>query len=87
MKVIYSSPPRIVSGRRRAVGPERRRPHIEHEHPYKAIIDTAQKRGCDAIQMARRTDGAGYQPFCSAAKRSRCLHTALSLSLFAVART
>ena len=26
--------------------------HIEHEHPYKAIIDTAQKRGCDAIQMA-----------------------------------
>jgi nucleotide-binding universal stress UspA family protein len=26
--------------------------HIEHEHPYKAIIDTAQDRGCDAIQMA-----------------------------------
>ena len=26
--------------------------HIEHEHPYKAIIDTAQKQGCDAIQMA-----------------------------------
>ena len=26
--------------------------HIEHEHPYKAIIDTAQNRGCDAIQMA-----------------------------------
>jgi nucleotide-binding universal stress UspA family protein len=24
----------------------------EHEHPYKAIIDTAQTRGCDAIQMA-----------------------------------
>jgi len=34
--------------------------HIEHEHPYKAIIDTAQKQGCDAIQMAshgRRTAG------------------------------
>ena len=26
--------------------------HAEHEHPYKAIIDTAQNRGCDAIQMA-----------------------------------
>ena len=26
--------------------------HIEHEHPYKAIINTAQKQGCDAIQMA-----------------------------------
>jgi nucleotide-binding universal stress UspA family protein len=26
--------------------------HIEHEHPYKAIIETAQDRGCDAIQMA-----------------------------------
>jgi nucleotide-binding universal stress UspA family protein len=26
--------------------------HVEHEHPYKAIIDTAQNRGCDAIQMA-----------------------------------
>ena len=26
--------------------------YIEHEHPYKAIIDTAQKQGCDAIQMA-----------------------------------
>jgi nucleotide-binding universal stress UspA family protein len=26
--------------------------HTEHEHPYKAIIDTAQDRGCDAIQMA-----------------------------------
>lgn len=26
--------------------------NIEHEHPYKAIIDTAQHRGCDAIQMA-----------------------------------
>jgi len=26
--------------------------HVEHEHPYRAIIDTAQSRGCDAIQMA-----------------------------------
>jgi nucleotide-binding universal stress UspA family protein len=25
---------------------------VEHEHPYKAIIDTAQNRGCDVIQMA-----------------------------------
>ena len=26
--------------------------HIEHEQPYQAIIETAQNRGCDAIQMA-----------------------------------
>jgi nucleotide-binding universal stress UspA family protein len=26
--------------------------HVEHEQPYQAIIDTAQNRGCDAIQMA-----------------------------------
>jgi nucleotide-binding universal stress UspA family protein len=25
---------------------------LEHEHPYQAIIDTAQARGCDAIVMA-----------------------------------
>ena len=26
--------------------------HVEHEHPYQAIIDTAHKRGCDLIVMA-----------------------------------
>ena len=26
--------------------------HVEHEHPYQAIIETAQNRGCDAILMA-----------------------------------
>ena len=26
--------------------------HVEHEHPYQAIIDTANKRGCDLIVMA-----------------------------------
>ena len=26
--------------------------HVEHEHPYEAIIDTARKTGCDAILMA-----------------------------------
>src|SRR5262249_17449147 len=25
---------------------------VEHEHPYETIIDTASKRGCDAIVMA-----------------------------------
>jgi nucleotide-binding universal stress UspA family protein len=25
---------------------------VEHEQPYKAIIDTAEKKGCDAIVMA-----------------------------------
>jgi len=26
--------------------------HVEHEHPYQAIIEAAQNRGCDIIQMA-----------------------------------
>ena len=26
--------------------------HLEHDQPYQAIIDTAQNRACDAIQMA-----------------------------------
>jgi nucleotide-binding universal stress UspA family protein len=26
--------------------------HVEHEHPYQAIIETAENRGCDAIHMA-----------------------------------
>jgi nucleotide-binding universal stress UspA family protein len=26
--------------------------HVEHEHPYQAIIDTAASRGCDLIGMA-----------------------------------
>ncbi len=26
--------------------------HVQHEHPYQAIIDTANSRGCDLIVMA-----------------------------------
>jgi nucleotide-binding universal stress UspA family protein len=26
--------------------------HVEHEHPYEAIIDTARSKGCDLILMA-----------------------------------
>src|SRR5438874_13494646 len=26
--------------------------HVEHEHPYQAIIDTANSLGCDLIEMA-----------------------------------
>ena len=26
--------------------------HVEHEHPYEAIIDTAAAKGCDLIAMA-----------------------------------
>ena len=26
--------------------------HIEHEHPYRAIIDAAESKGCDLILMA-----------------------------------
>jgi nucleotide-binding universal stress UspA family protein len=26
--------------------------HVEHEHPYRAIIDTAESKGCELIVMA-----------------------------------
>ncbi len=26
--------------------------HVEHEHPYQAVIDTAKSKGCDLIVMA-----------------------------------
>ena len=26
--------------------------HVDHEHPYRAIIDTAESKGCDLIVMA-----------------------------------
>jgi nucleotide-binding universal stress UspA family protein len=26
--------------------------HVEHEHPYRAIIDAAKNSGCDLIAMA-----------------------------------
>ena len=26
--------------------------NVEHEHPYKAIVDTAESKGCDLIVMA-----------------------------------
>ena len=31
--------------------------HAEHQHPYQAIIDTAQNRGCEAILMASHGRG------------------------------
>jgi nucleotide-binding universal stress UspA family protein len=36
----------------RAVGVACDTVHVEHEHPYQAIIDTAGSRGCDLIVMA-----------------------------------
>jgi len=31
--------------------------HVEHEHPYQAIIDTAKGKGCDLIMMASHGRG------------------------------
>jgi nucleotide-binding universal stress UspA family protein len=31
--------------------------HVEHDHPYRAIIDTAKGRGCDLIVMASHGRG------------------------------
>jgi nucleotide-binding universal stress UspA family protein len=44
--------------------------HVEHEHPYRAIIDAANKNGCDLIAMAshggtvrtRQRDRKGADP-------------------------
>lgn len=36
----------------RAAGVACERIHVEHEHPYRAIIDTAGSKGCDLIVMA-----------------------------------
>jgi nucleotide-binding universal stress UspA family protein len=41
--------------------------HVEHEHPYRAIIDAALNQGCDAIHMASHGRG-GMSAMCSAAR-------------------
>ena len=35
-----------------AAGVARELVHVEHEYPYRAIIDTAESKGCDLIVMA-----------------------------------
>ncbi len=44
----------IAKAAARAVGVSCDRVHVEHEHPYQAIIDTAKRQGCDLIVMASR---------------------------------
>ncbi|MGA2291030.1 universal stress protein [Bradyrhizobium sp.] len=41
-----------VADAARAAGVECERVQVEHEHPYRAIIDTAESKGCDLIVMA-----------------------------------
>ena len=40
------------SHRRRSTGVACEMVQVEHEHPYQAIIDTAESKGCDLIVMA-----------------------------------
>ena len=47
--------------------------HVEHEHPYQAIIDTTASKGCDLIVMAY-TGGTVSPRLSSAARRSRYSH-------------
>jgi nucleotide-binding universal stress UspA family protein len=54
--------------------------HVEHEHPYKAIVDTANAKACDLIVMASH-GRRGISALVRAAKRSRCSPTAQSPSL------
>jgi nucleotide-binding universal stress UspA family protein len=46
--------------------------HVEHEHPYQAIIDTADAKGCDLIVMASHGRRAALPRSSSAARRRRC---------------
>jgi nucleotide-binding universal stress UspA family protein len=41
-----------VAHKAQAVGVACETVHVEHEHPYQAIIDTAESKGCDLIVMA-----------------------------------
>jgi nucleotide-binding universal stress UspA family protein len=41
-----------VAGAAQAAGVACAMVHVEHEHPYRAIIDTAEAKGCDLIVMA-----------------------------------
>jgi nucleotide-binding universal stress UspA family protein len=41
-----------VADAARAAGVACERVQVEHEHPYQAIIDTAESKGCDLIVMA-----------------------------------
>jgi len=41
-----------VAGAAKAAGIACETVQVEHEHPYRAIIDTATSRGCDLITMA-----------------------------------
>jgi len=42
----------VVANEAKAAGVACDTVHVEHEHPYKAIIDTAASRDCDLITMA-----------------------------------
>jgi nucleotide-binding universal stress UspA family protein len=43
---------KIVARSTEAAGVACEMVHVEHEHPYQAIIDTAGSKGCDLIVMA-----------------------------------
>jgi nucleotide-binding universal stress UspA family protein len=43
---------KIVARAAEAAGVACEMVHVEHEHPYQAIIDTAGSKGCDLIVMA-----------------------------------
>jgi len=42
----------VVTGAAKAAGVACETVHMEHEHPYQAIIDTAKAKDCDLIMMA-----------------------------------
>jgi nucleotide-binding universal stress UspA family protein len=45
--------------------------HVEHEHPYRAIIDTAASKGCDLIVMASH-GRHGISAIILGSRRSKC---------------
>ena len=61
---------KIVARAAEAAGVACEMVHVEHEHPYQGIIDTAGSKGCDLIVMA--SHGRTASPRSSlAARRSR----------------
>jgi nucleotide-binding universal stress UspA family protein len=44
--------------------------HVEHEHPYQAIIETAESKGCDLIVMASQAATASPRSSLQALQQS-----------------
>jgi len=51
-RILASQYLEVVANAARAAGVACETVHVVHDHPYEAIIDTAESKGCDLIAMA-----------------------------------